>query len=122
MIKVILTDFNNMIKNNDLNKNNLSTLISIDCKMKIVYNNQTIYDDWVCPIELYTQIKDWNPNKISKFEYISEDNSINPIFSILNDDGWKFYSFNKLITELCQKDVINLKEEYIHQLLKFIKN
>jgi hypothetical protein len=101
----------------DISNRNYIESLSIDCIMKIMVDNRIIYDDWVCPLELYFQLVKWNNSNINghynSFYYISDDNGVNPIFSIelLNNKKWIFknnlakteYSLSKKNVEIFYK-------------------
>lgn len=68
-----------------LNRNYIKAL-TVDCIMSVSIDNKLVYKDWICPLELYFQLLEWNNRIISKyntsFHYFSDDNGVNPIFRL----------------------------------------
>ena len=84
MIKINLKgDFR--IKQEDLFDYSLEKLLSIDCWMIIKINDKIFYSDWICPLEFFAQYKKWKEEKglnlKKSFQYVTTDNSENPILS-----------------------------------------
>lgn len=84
MIKINLKgDFR--IKQEDLFNYSLEKLLSIDCWMIIKINDKIFYSDWICPLEFFAQYKKWKEEKglnlKKSFQYVTTDNSENPILS-----------------------------------------
>ena len=127
MIKVKLSgEFE--FSNNDLVRKNYEKSIMTDCWMQIIINDDLFFDDWVCPLELYFQYLDWKKdfdNKVIRnFEYISDDNSKNPILGFYaTGNKWKAFSaltqkYSQFITT---NDVVEFFESFVVQLLKYMK-
>ena len=126
MIEVILYD-DFVINYKDLKSSSLAVQLSVDCHMKITVNKKTFYDDWICPIELYFQYCEWR-NKCKKmhnycdFNYITEDNSENPIlkFQYISNNSWLIDSCYKEYNEavlISTEQVNNFFEQYEIQIL-----
>lgn len=94
MFEVMLTeDFE--FSYQDVARRDYAKSLMTDCLLKFAVNGELIYDDWICPLELYFQYLDWKKdlqnNNICDFYYISDDSAVNPIFSfILFENEWIF--------------------------------
>lgn len=128
MIKIeFLDEF--IIKEKDIKNNSLETLLSIDCRLKIIVDENLYYEDWVCPLEMYYHYRIWKnkckPNNFIDFKYITEDNNLNPIleFTYVNKNAWKIDSCFKKYNEekrITTEDVINFFSNYEKLLYKHI--
>lgn len=106
MIKIKLKG-NFSLREEDCFNCSTEKLLSIDCWMTIEINDKILYDDWVCPLEFYSQLKNWIKEKglmlKKSFNYISDDNSENPILAFVwsADKGcWIINSCLKKCTEV----------------------
>lgn len=106
-----------------LNRNYIKAL-TVDCIMSVSIDNKLVYEDWICPLELYFQLLEWNNRIISKyntsFHYFSDDNGVNPIFSIEFCGNNKWIFKNNLTNNefnISSDDVKNFYLEYRHQIL-----
>lgn len=91
------------------------TLLSIDCKMKIYIDKNLFFDDWICPLELYYQLKKWEmkikDNVMNDFNYNSMETSYNPVISFnynIETQKWKIDGEYKLYEEVREFDIEEL--------------
>lgn len=111
-----------------LSKNYAKALMT-DCLMEFKLNDESLYDDWVCPLELYFQYLHWKSdlidNKIFDFNYNSDDNGVNPIFSFkLKEKKWIFVSgltTPKLYYEISFIEILEFFDLFEKELLKHQK-
>lgn len=106
-----------------LNRNYIKAL-TVDCIMSVSIDNKLVYEDWICPLELYFQLLEWNNRIISKyntsFHYFSDDNGVNTIFSIEFCGNNKWIFKNNLTNNefnISSDDVKNFYLEYKYQIL-----
>ena len=111
-----------------LNSDIMLKLLSVDCKMKFFVDNNMFFNDWICPLEFYYQLRHWY-NKILDgefidFHYNTMESSENPIISLVfdsNNQTWKLDGTFKLYDEkklFVLKDLGDFYHEFYEQLLK----
>ncbi len=131
MLNVILYD-DFVIDYNDLKSSLLETQLSVDCHMKITINEKIFYNDWICPIEFYYQYCKWKnnckeSNDYSDFEYVTEDNGVNPIlkFQYIGNNNWRIDSCYKEYDEANIFTTEQIKfffDQYEIQLFEHVKS
>lgn len=130
-ITVMIYETNFTISHAALQDQSLRNLLNYDCKMRLVYDGKTLFDDWICPLELYKAMTVWKQKLLSmqfdKFEYISEDNSVNPIFAfeyIKSHHSWAFFSAIydvPFVSHIRNEAILNFLFSYEQQLFALIK-
>lgn len=100
--------------------------LTTDCWMTISIMDNVLYNDWICPLELYFQYMNWKKEflagNVQSFHYISDDNTVNPILSFhLIDDQWAISSCltdNSFRDKLSTAEVLRFFESFETQLFK----
>ena len=99
-----------------------------DCWATIIVNDEVFFEDWICPLELYFQYLDWKKDfdngLIRDFEYISDDNEVNPILSFkVIDNKWVAYSAltKRTSSVISINEILDFFESFEVQLLKHKK-
>ena len=119
------------LESDDLIIEKYPKLFWVECKMKIVIDNQIFYDDWINPLELYFQYKNWYrkvcEKNLTSFYYNTIDHNKNPIIALIFDykeNRWSFDGTFKNYYEkktFTTKEVLDLFEQFETQLLTHIK-
>ncbi len=122
MIKVKLIGDFKFNKLDILNRDYIKAL-SVDCIMSVSIDNKPVYEDWICPLELYFQLLEWDNIIINKchtsFYYFSDDNGSNPIFSIEFCDSDKWIFKNHLANNVCYLSDDDVKKFYLEYKYQF---
>ena len=123
MIKINLKgDFR--IKQEDLFDYSLEKLLSIDCWMIIKINDKIFYNDWICPLEFFAQYKKWKEvkglNLKKSFQYVTTDNSENPILSFFWSPAKKSWYIDSCLKKYIDSSAFS--DEDLYCFFKQFKN
>jgi hypothetical protein len=129
-IEIDIHNFDSLIQREDLQSKKLVDLVKYDSFLRIKLDGEVVYDDWICLLELNHVIEKWgdriNKKLYETYEYVSEDNDHNPIFSFIynnEENSWSFYSvFGTTFTrkKMFLQDIKNFMKKFTDELMKYV--